>query len=83
MTPAKCAFNIPLIDIFGAQGSRGKEKKSFHFTEFKSAITVTRNVAASPPIKGTFDISYKNKTIRGIPYSKRVILTKETLITFT
>lgn len=65
MSPAKCGDHIPLLDIVGARKTHGVDETSFHFTEFNSAITVTRKRAASPPITGTYDILYQNKKLQG------------------
>ena len=66
MHAGKSGHNLPLIEVYGAQKSGGSEKKMFRFPEFNSNITITRDLAASPPLTGTFDITFQNKTIRGI-----------------
>ena len=66
MTPAYCGKDIPLISIEGVPRTDGDQQSRFNFTEIDATIMVTRDKAASPPLTGTFDITFGNKTIRGI-----------------
>ena len=66
MKPAYCGNDIPLISVEGVPRTDGDEQSSFNFTDIGATITVTRNKAASPPLTGTFDITFENKTIKGI-----------------
>lgn len=66
MHAGRSGHNIPLIEVYGAQKSGGSEKKLSRFPEFNSNVTITRDLAASPPLTGTFDITFWNKIIRGI-----------------
>ena len=69
MLPSKCGDNIPLFDVIGAQSTGNKQERNYYFTEFHSAVTVKRELAASPPVTGTFDILYQNKAIQGTLYA--------------
>ena len=44
----------------------GDQESSFNFTAIGATVSVTRNRAASPRVNGTFDITFGDKTIRGM-----------------
>ena len=53
MVPHECGSNFPLFDRISGQIRSG------------GSVSVTRTQAASPPITGTFSITFKNKTKMG------------------
>ena len=65
LTPANCGNGIPLVFVEGVPRTDGDQQSSFNFTDIGATVSVTRNSAASPPVNGTFDITFRNKTIKG------------------
>ena len=65
MTPAYCGSGIPLISIDGVPRVDGDQQSTFNISDIGASITVERTKAASPPLTGTFDITFDNKTIEG------------------
>ena len=65
MTVTSCGNNIPLINIVGGEPSNeNADNKMYHLNN--ANFLVSRNLAASPPITGTFDLSFLNNTINGM-----------------
>ena len=65
MAPANCGYNIPLVSVEGVPRRDDDGESTFNFTAIDATITVKRDKAASPPLRGTFDITFENKTIKG------------------
>ena len=66
MTPAYCGDDIPLISIDGVPRTDSDQQSSFNVSDIGATVTVARTKAATPPLTGTFDITFENKTIKGI-----------------
>lgn len=66
MTPGNCGHDIPLVSVEGVPRTDEDQQSSFNFTDIGATVSVTRNKAASPPVNGTFDITFRNKTIKGM-----------------
>ena len=65
MKTAACATNIGLIGVNGkAPTSETASMKTFQLTS-SAVLTVEQKQAGSPPVSGTFSLSYEDKIIEG------------------
>lgn len=71
MLAAGCGFDLPLIAVDTAMlsnSSRDPNNATYKVPGMKSSIHVQRVQNATPPITGTFDVTYKGKTVEGNPF---------------
>ncbi|KAK3740701.1 hypothetical protein QZH41_019065 [Actinostola sp. cb2023] len=68
MTPAKCGTGIPLMAVDGSTvESQTSSSATYKINGVESRVKVERTQSATPPTTGTFDVTYKGKSVKAIP----------------
>ena len=73
MLPAECGDNLPPILVSDTEEVNGSDESVLHLRALglQSVISVERLQLASPPVSGTFYITYQGKVSEGeLFYSK-------------
>ena len=66
MTPVKCGTGIPLIEVDGSTvESQTSSSATYKINGVESRVKVERTQSATPPTTGTFDVTYKGKSVKG------------------
>lgn len=67
LLPANCGSPVPLLAVVDAIRGNNSGRNSAVFTAkgLTSNATVTRIQKASPRVRGTFNITYKEKVVKG------------------
>lgn len=69
LSPADCGFNLPTIQFNETEevgNNNNNNSITFRGQGLKSSINVTRIQFATPPISGSFVLSYQNKVSKGM-----------------
>ena len=66
LLPAKCGSPLPLLAVVDAlEGNSSKDKATYTVKRLTSNVQITRIQKASPRVRGTFEIEYNGKVLRG------------------
>ena len=66
LLPAKCGSPLPLLAVVDAlKGNSSKDKATYTAKGLTSNVQITRIQKASPRVRGTFEIEYNGKVLRG------------------
>jgi hypothetical protein len=67
MSPANCGFGLPLIAVDAAlsNGKNDSNNATYNINGLQSHVHVERTQRATPPITGTFAVTYQGKTVQG------------------
>lgn len=66
MMPAHCGTNIDMINIVDAvQTDNNDDFITYRPVNQTSTVTVTRDQKATPPIGGTFELTFEGRTLSG------------------
>lgn len=67
LLPANCGSPLPLLSIVRAtrRENGNRDEATFSFKGLTSSIQMMRIQRASPPVRGTFHITYNGKIISG------------------
>ena len=67
LLPANCGSPVPLLAVVDAIRGNNSNRDNAVFTAkgLTSNTTVTRIQGASPRVRGTFNITYKGKVVKG------------------
>lgn len=66
LLPAKCGSPLPLLAVVDAlEGNSSKDKATYTVKGLTSNVQITRIQKASPRVRGTFEIEYNGKVLRG------------------